>query len=353
MPMSDFTGIAIGVALLVGNAFFVGAEFAIISARRSQIEPLAEQGNRRARITLKGMERVSLMLAGAQLGITVCSLGLGAVAEPALAHLIEPWFEALGLPPAAIHAVAFAIALSLVVYLHIVLGEMVPKNIALATPERAALWMAPMLWAFVWVLRPVIAGLNALANVGLRLLRVPQKDEVTAAFTEEEVALLIAESGREGMLGGTETALASGALGLVARPAAELVIPRATLRTVSIDDTVADVLKATVDTGFSRFPVVESDGSPVGYVHVRDLLDAVSDPAAGEQLLRDTHLRPLPMVAASASAATVAEILRVRGAHLARVLTPDGADAGILALEDALEELIGEVRDSAHRRIRT
>jgi CBS domain containing-hemolysin-like protein len=350
--VSDFTGIAIGVALLLGNAFFVGAEFAIISARRSQIEPLAEQGNRRAKITLKGMERVSLMLAGAQLGITVCSLGLGAVAEPAVAHLIEPWFEQLGLPPTAIHAVSFAIALSLVVYLHIVLGEMVPKNIALATPERSALWLGPLLWGFVWVLRPVIGGLNTVANLGLRMLRVPQKDEVTAAFTEEEVALLIAESGREGMIGGTETALASGALGLVARPAAELVIPEDLLRTVSIDDTVADVLSATMDTGFSRFPVVDNTATPVGYVHVRDLLDAVTGAVDDQTPLQEVTLRPLPMVAASASAATVAEILRVRGAHLARVMTPDGNDVGILALEDALEELIGEVRDTAHRRTR-
>lgn len=343
--MADWTALGIGVLLLIGNAFFVGAEFAIISARRSQIEPLADAGDRRATITLRSMERVSLMLAGAQLGITVCSLGLGAVAEPALAHMIEPWFEALGLPKAAVHAVAFAIALSLVVYLHIVLGEMVPKNVALATPERSALWLAPILWAIVWLLRPIIGALNWLANVGLRLLRVPPKDEVTAAFTAEEVSRLIAESGREGLLGDTDTALAAGALDLVERPVAELVIPADVLHSVRFGAPLESVAQATIDTGFSRFPVVDDTGAAMGYVHVRDVVPYLG---TDESLTAD-HLRPLPVVAASATAAAVAEILRVRGAHLARVVASDGADVGILALEDALEELIGEVRDAAHR----
>lgn len=343
--MADWTALLIGVFLLAGNAFFVGAEFAIISARRSQIEPLAETGDRRATITLRSMERVSLMLAGAQLGITVCSLGLGAIAEPALAHLIEPWFESLGLPKAAVHAVAFAIALSIVVYLHIVLGEMVPKNLALAAPEKSALWLAPLLWAVVWILRPFIAAINWLANLFLRMLKVPAKDEVTAAFTADEVARLIAESGREGLLGDTDTALAAGALDIVARPAGELVIPAELLHTIPLGATIDEMVQATVDTGFSRFPVVDQDGRAHGYVHVRDVLPLLGT----DEVLGPEQLRPLPAVAATASAASVAEILRVRGAHLAQVVTPNGDQVGVLALEDALEELIGEVRDAAHR----
>lgn len=343
--MGDWTALIIGVLLLAGNAFFVGAEFAIISARRSQIEPLAETGDRRATITLRSMERVSLMLAGAQLGITVCSLGLGAIAEPALAHLIEPWFESLGLPKAAVHAVAFAIALSIVVYLHIVLGEMVPKNLALATPEKSALWLAPLLWGLVWILRPVIAAINWLANVFLRLLKVPAKDEVTAAFTEEEVARLIAESGREGLIGDTDTALAVGALEIVSRPASELVIPPDQLHTVQLGDTIDAVAQTTVETGFSRFPVVDETGRAHSYVHVRDVLSQLGT----DGVLQADQVRPLPTVAASATAASVAEILRVRGAHLAQVVTPTGDQLGVIALEDALEELIGEVRDAAHQ----
>ena len=135
--MTDTTKLLLALALLAGNAFFVGAEFALISALRSQIEPRAET-SRRARTTLVAMEQVSLMLAGAQLGITVCSLGLGAVGEPAVAHLIEPAFEAVGLPDALVHPIALVIALAIVVTLHMVLGEMVPKNIAIAGPEPSA-----------------------------------------------------------------------------------------------------------------------------------------------------------------------------------------------------------------------
>lgn len=340
-------GLWLGIALLLGNAFFVGAEFAIISARRSQIEPLAQQGNRRAKTTLRGMERVSLMLAGAQLGITICSVGLGAIAEPALAHLIEPVVLAVGLPAGSAHAVAFIIALLIVVYLHIVIGEMVPKNLSLSAPERAALWLAPALWWVSWVLRPIIAVLNGMANVGLWVLRITPRDEVAAAFTTDEVATLIAESRREGLLDDRETELAAGALGLAAVTAAELVIPAHQIKMLELTDAPADLLALTAATGFSRYPVVAEDGRPVGYLHVRDVLGIPSDSA---MTLGDVALRPLPVVAASATAGSVAEILRTQGAHLALVVDPDGNDVGMVALEDVLEELIGEVRDVAHRR---
>ena len=162
--MSSGTALLVAVALLLANAFFVGAEFAVMAARRSQIEVLAAGGSRRARSTLWAMEHVSVMLACAQLGVTVCSLSLGAVAEPALAHLIAEPLEALGASPAAVHTVAFAISLAIVVYLHVVIGEMVPKNLAIAGPDRAALVLAPPLVALSRALAPVIRLLNGLAN---------------------------------------------------------------------------------------------------------------------------------------------------------------------------------------------
>ena len=335
------SGLLLGVLLLVGNAFFVGAEFAVISARRSQIEPAAEAGSRRAKITLRGMENVSLMLAAAQLGITVCSIGLGAVAEPALAHILEPLVTALGLPAGATHAVAFVIALLIVVYLHIVIGEMVPKNLSLSAPEPSALILGPALWGVAWILRPVIWLLNALANAGLRILRITPRDEVAATYTPDEVAGLIAESRREGLLDDQETELASGALGLVSVNADRLIIPD--LVTVPLSGTAGDVLSSAARTGFSRFPV--RDGSRiVGYLHVRDALTL--DP---DSPLIDLPLRGIPAVPGDATAQTVAEVLRTRGAHLAEVVDRDGRVMGVLALEDVLEELIGEVHDAAHR----
>ncbi|HSE56059.1 MAG TPA: CNNM domain-containing protein, partial [Nocardioidaceae bacterium] len=198
--MSDLTALGLALVLLLGNAFFVGAEFALISSRRTQIEPRAQQGSRRARTTLRAMEQVSLMMAGAQLGITICSLGLGAVGEPAVAHLLEKPFASTGVPEGLLHPVAFAVALTIVVSLHMVIGEMVPKNIALAGPERSALLLGPPLFGIVQVLRPLIWLLNRVANLVLRAIRVEPKDEVTSAFTQEEVSGLVAESRREGLL---------------------------------------------------------------------------------------------------------------------------------------------------------
>ena len=178
----------IGALTLVTNDFFVGAEFALISVRRSQIEPRAQAGDQRARTTLWGLEHLSAMLATAQLGITVSSLVLGAVAEPAIAHLLEPPFEALGMPEGLIHPIAFVIALTAATYLHMLIGEMVPKNIALAAPAPTALLLGPPLVALTRALRPVVFGINAFANALLRLLKVEPKDEVDSVFTDDELA---------------------------------------------------------------------------------------------------------------------------------------------------------------------
>ena len=210
--MSPALALTISLVLLVGNAFFVGAEFALISARRSVIEPRAEEGHWAARITLNSMENVSLMMAGAQLGITLCTLGLGALAEPAIAHGLEVPFHDLGIPESLVHPAALVVALFFVGGLHVVLGEMVPKNIALAGPDRSALALAPPMAAVVRVLKPVIWLLNKSANGVLRLVGVTPSDEVTSAFTRDEVAGLVEESQREGMLDDDETRLLTGAL---------------------------------------------------------------------------------------------------------------------------------------------
>jgi len=198
--MSTTTAVVLAVFLLFGNAFFVAAEFALVSARRTQIEPRAEEGSRFARTTLRAMEHMSLVIGVNQLGITVCSLVLGAVAEPTAAKLLEPVLEALNAPESLRHPIAFAVGLSVVVYLHVVLGEMIPKNIALAGPDRAALVLGTPIWAIVKVTRPVIVGVNAIASGVLKLFGVRLMDEVSSTYTREEVAALVEESRGEGLL---------------------------------------------------------------------------------------------------------------------------------------------------------
>ncbi|WP_341927131.1 hemolysin family protein [Nocardioides psychrotolerans] len=344
--MSDLTALLVAVLLLGANAFFVGAEFAIISARRTQIEPRAQAGSRMAKTTLKAMEDVSLMMAGAQLGITICSLGLGAIGEPAVAHLLEPGFAALGVPEAFLHPVAFVLALLIVVFLHVVLGEMVPKNIALAGPERSAILLAPPLVGVVTILRPVIGTLNAAANAVLRLLKVEPKDEISSTFTREEVAALVEESRGEGLLAADEYDRLAGALGFTEKTVAAVLMPPETLATVTRGSSPADVEALCALTGFSRFPVASEDGELMGYLHIKDVLEP--DEVRRLQPIEDKWIRPFAPVTTGDQLHDALETLQRRGAHMARVVDLEGVTLGLATLEDVIEELVGEIRDGAH-----
>ena len=170
--MSPVFAILLTVLLLALNALFVAAEFALISARRTQLEPRVQAGSRTARMALRAIESLTLVIAAAQLGITICSLGLGAVGEPAIAHLLEPAFEAASVPEGIVHTVSFVIAMTIVVFAHVVLGEMVPKNLALVGPDRAALFLGPFMLAVVAVLKPFVVLLNGTADIMVRLFRI-------------------------------------------------------------------------------------------------------------------------------------------------------------------------------------
>ena len=344
--MGDVGGVLLAAVLLLLNAFFVGAEFALISARRSQIEPRAQQGSRVARTTLLAMENVSLVMAAAQLGITICSLGLGAVGEPAVAHLLEPLFHAVHVPDAWLHPVSFVVAMSIVVYLHVVLGEMVPKNIALAGPDKSALVLGPPMVLVVTLLRPLIVVLNAIANATLRMLRVEPKDEISSTFTREEVAALVEESRGEGMLEEEEYGRLAGALGFIEKSVSSVLMPVDGLTTVPRGATVADVEEVCAETGFSRFPVVDHDGTLIGYLHIKDVLE--TDESRRQRAIDDKWIRPFATVAPDELLHDVLESLQRRGAHMARVVERDGTPLGVATLEDVLEELVGEIRDGAH-----
>lgn len=335
------------LALLGVNAFFVGAEFSVTSSRRTAVEPLAVAGRRGARTTLQALEHVSLMLATAQLGITVASLGLGALAEPAVAHLLEGPFAAMGLSPTALHTASFVVALLIVSFLHILLGEMVPKNVAIAGPERMALLLAPPLVAITRVLRPIVAFLNALANAGVRLLRVQPRSEVASAFTGEEVGELIAESRREGLIEQESQELAAHALSFEQATVERVMLAPSALVTLGPRASVADVERLCAQTGFSRFPVARPDGSLRGYVHVKDLLDAPAE-RRGEPI-PDRLVRLMPSLEPGEPLQSALQVMRIRGAHVAQVVDRDGTVRGIVMLEDVLEELVGEIRDATRR----
>jgi len=345
--MSSSAALLVVVVLIAANAFFVGAEFAIISARRSSIEPLAAAGNLRARTVLWAMENVSLMLACAQLGITVCSTSLGVVAEPAIAHLIEDPLVAIGVSADLAHPIAFVVALSLVVYLHVVLGEMVPKNLAVAGPDRAVMWFGPPL---VWIARvfaPVIGALNWIANHVLRLFGVEPKDEVASAFTAQEVQSIVERSQAEGLLDDAQGLLA-GAIEFSDRTAREVMVPVDRLVTVPAGATPVEVERLVARTGYSRFPVAGDAALDdiVGYLHLKDVLYA--DEAARSLPVPPWRVRGLASVTPEAEIEDALGAMQRSGAHLVRV-QEGGRCVGVVFLEDILEELVGEVRDAMQR----
>ena len=341
--MVDGGALLVAVLLLVGNAFFVGAEFAVVSARRTQVEPRAAQGSRPARLTLRAMEQVSLMMAGAQLGITMCSLGLGAIAEPAVAHLVEAPLASVGVSGALLHTVAFTVALVVVVVAHMVLGEMVPKNIAMAGPDRAAIVLAPVLLGIVTVLKPLVVALNWLANAVLRLLRVEPKDEVASAFTADEVAGFVAESREEGLLDDDAHTLLTSALDIGDEPVEAVAVPLGDLVVLPAGVTPAHAEEACIRTGYSRFPVAGPDGALVGYVHVKDVL--LAPDGVRDEPVPDRHVRPLPRIAAGTTLDDALSRMQGRGSHIALVVDGDRV-VGAAMLEDLVERLVGDVVDA-------
>jgi CBS domain containing-hemolysin-like protein len=338
----------LAVALIAANGFFVGAEFAVLAARRTRLEPLLPT-SRRARTALRAIEQLPLMISGCQFGITLASLGLGAMGEPVVAKLLAGPFKAAHLPHELVHPVSIAVALTVVSVLHMLFGEMVPKNLALAGPERAALALAPPLMAFVRVFRPVIVTLTAAATGVLKLLKTEPVSEIGDAANRDAVSALISESRDGGLLPETPHGLMSGALEFEDRTAGSVALPLTALATVPPDVTPGEVERLVTATGFSRFPVQAAaqgsgaTGRLVGYLHLADVLEA--GPERRSQPVDRGWIRPLEAVPATASLQAALTTLRSSSSHLARVVAEDGTDCGVIALEDILEQLVGEVAD--------
>ncbi len=332
------------VILLIVNAFFVGAEFAVISARRSQIEPLAERGSKAAKTTLWAMEHATLMLATSQLGITVCSLLILNVSEPAIHGLLEYPLALTGLSEDAIGVVAFATALILVTFLHVVLGEMVPKNISFSVPDRAALILAPPLVVVARVFKPVIFSLNWLANGVLRLFRVEPKDEATSAFTLDEVAGIVEQSTREGVLQDASGTL-SAAFEFTAKKVSDVEVPIAEMVSLPAASSPADIQRAVAKHGFSRYILTGEDSQLTGYLHLKDVMD-LTQADTFTQSVPAKRIRQLASVLRDSELEDALAAMRRAGAHVATSFDAAGIATGVLFLEDIIEELVGEVEDA-------
>ena len=350
----DIFGVLLTFVLLAANAFFVASEFALISARRDRLEALAEQGKKSAVTVIRAGENLSLMLAGAQLGITVCSILLGRVAEPAVAHLLEKPFDLVGIPDALLHTVSFLVALSIVVTLHVLLGEMVPKNIAIAGPESTAMLLIPVYLLYIRAARPFIAFYNWCANSTLRLFGVEPRDELDITVSTVELSEMIAESLSEGLLDPEEHTRLTRALQIRTRFVDDVAIPLHQIRAVPVaregaGPTVAAIEEALTETGYSRFPVSDLSGTYIGYLHIKDVLPLVDGPDSENAVCDSSMIRQLPRVPASLPLPDALSRLRRNNSHLALVTAADGAVTAVVALEDLVEDLVGTVRDGTHR----
>ena len=337
--------LVVALGLLAANGFFMGAEFAVIAARRTKIDQLAAGGDLRARAAQKSIKELSFMLAGVQLGITMASLGLGAVAEPAVAHLIEAGLESVAdLPAGLLHSVSFVVALTIVVFFHMVIGEMAPKNVAIAEPEKTAMWLALPLRLYANLFRPFIRLLNGIANAGIRLFGVEPQEERTEVHTAGELRAMIADSAREGMLGGFEHRLLSGAIGFGTRDAASIMVPRTEMVAVPRTVTPAALEGLVLETGHSRFPIYGDNLDEVlGFVHAKDLLKI---PASRRNRQLDARwIRQMLVVPESLRLHPLLVSMRRERNHFALVADEHGGTSGIVALEDLLEELVGEIQD--------
>ncbi len=347
-PINQALGLLLSVLLIGVNAFFVGAEFSLISARRDRLEALAEQGKARAVTVIRAGEQLPAMLAGAQLGVTVASLLLGRIGEAAVADLLRTALGLTDLHPALLHTLSLVIALAIVVTLHVLLGEMVPKNIALAGPERTAMLLVPPYLVYVRAARPFITFYNKCATLVVRALGVEPKDELDVTVSTTELSEMIAESVSEGLLDPEEHTRLTRALQIRTRVVGDVAVALADIRAIPVaaagsGPMVGAVEQALARTGYSRFPVVDLDGKFIGYLHIKDVLKLDDDPKTVIDL---ALVRPLPRLPKSLPLAEALSRMRRSNSHLALVTDDSGGVVAMVAMEDLVEDLVGAMRDA-------
>lgn len=344
--MGPVSAAVFSLVLLGLNAFFVASEFAMVAAKRHRLTERAEHGSRAARSALRGLRELSLMLAGAQLGITLCTLGIGQVAEPLLEHALGPVFRAVGLASSVVEVLAFIIGLIIVTFLHMVVGEMVPKSWVIAHPEASALLMAPPFRAFTWTVRPVLRLLNLLANLMVRIAGVPPKDHLESQHDPAQLRLLIAESGRMELIDPSERRLLTRALETQTAPIRPLLVPRARIAMVSSSADADTIQAVSRRSGHHRLLVHgRTRDQVVGVLHVRD---AVVAQARNRAITATELARPMPRITMRTPVPEAIELLRQHRTTLAAVIEADRL-VGLASLHDLMDALLGGTPDPARR----
>lgn len=341
LSLDPWTGLFVGLLLVALNGFFVAAEFALAKVRPTQIEPHAQRGERRGKVASLMLRQLDAYLSATQLGITLASIALGWVGEPAFAWILEPLIRMVpGATDALLHSLSLTASFAVVSVLHIVFGELVPKSIAIRSPAGVSLWAALPLYLFYWAAFPAIWLLNRAANGILRLIRIQPASEHEIAHSEEELRLLLA-SRHSARLSDSKRDLLDNVFELFERVARQVMLPRSDVVYLSTQKSLAENLELARKSGHTRFPLCEEDlDSIVGVVHIKDLFRATQPP---DDLTRIA--RPVKFVPETLTLDRLLARMRTERLHLAAVLDEYGGVSGIVTLENVIEEIVGPIQD--------
>ncbi|AJY77823.1 membrane protein [Paenibacillus beijingensis] len=330
------------IVLVFLNGFFVAAEFAMVKVRGSRIDTLVSEGHSRARFASHVTGHLDAYLSACQLGITLASLGLGWVGEPAIANVLEPWFHAIGLDGVVVHTVSFVIAFSFMTILHIVLGELAPKTLAIRQSETVTLWTAAPLVYFHKIMYPFIWVLNGMANWLLKRVGIEPASEHVSAHTEDEIRILMKESHKSGLIDKVEMTLMDNIFEFVETHAREIMIPRTEMICLSTNVPFEQNQEIALREMHTRYPVYENDkDNIIGFVHIKDLLKTtVPAPTDIRQVMR-----PITTVPESMQISTLLKLMQKKKTQIALLIDEYGGTSGLVTLEDIMEEIVGEIQD--------
>ncbi len=333
------------VLLLFANAFFVATEFALVSVRKTRLAQLSKEGNKLAKIALDSINHLDRSIAAVQLGITIASIGLGWVGEAALVKLIQPIFNFLpdSMQAVATHSLAVSIAFALITFMHVVIGELMPKSIAIQHPETTALVVAKPMSFITKIFTPFIFLLNGFGNWLLSLMKIPPAHVGHLVHTVEELDMIIDESHKEGVLNDTEKDILQNVFKFSDIMAKQVMVPRPDVVSIPIDISQEELKKLTIENQYTRYPVYEEDlDKVVGILHLKDLYTLIIE---GKEIILKDILRPAILVPETLTIDKLVHEFKTKRAQMALVIDEFGGVSGLVTLEDVLEEIVGEVQD--------
>ncbi len=344
---ADLLRLVAVIILVLMNGFFVAAEFALVSVRGTRIAELVAKGNKSAKWAAKALEHPDQVIAATQLGITLASLGLGWIGEPALSHLLEPLIELFpgDLQEGASHSISVGVAFTIITFLHVVVGELAPKSIALQNPEATSLWVArPTLWT-EWLFKPFIWALNGTGNALLRVMGVNPAEGHELAHSVEELKMIVTASAAEGVVETDEQEMLHAIFDFGELLVRRVMIPRTEISAFEADIRLREAIDIAIHSSYTKFPIYDDDlDNIIGIVHIKDLLRAEHNPEQGDCKIRELA-REAYFVPESVPVKSVLQQFRAKRRHIAIVMDEFGGTAGLVTLEDLMEEIVGEVSD--------